>query len=154
MHRVHYVFQCILVVAVPGGGAKKVAIAFTVRQLLRKAQRLGRLVGGNAEPEENRAVRLLHVIAAHTLLPHQRTAIDCRHAFHFAAAADLHAVIPAGDAIAEVPAHRQARAAMRTTILQRLHLTILIAPHHNLFTEARDPDRRGLDFPARQHRIP
>ncbi len=154
VHRVHHVFQRVLVIAFPRGGAEEVAEAVRIGELVREGQLVRLLVRGDAKPEEDGAVRLLHVIAAYALLADQRTFIYGGHVFHFAVARHLYAVIPAGNAVPEVPAHRQARAAVRAAVLQRLHLAIFIAPDHNLLAQAGDAHRRRLHFPARQHRIP
>ena len=154
VHRVHHVFQRVLVVALPRGGAEEVAEVLRIGKFIREGQRVRLLVSGDAKPQEDSAVRLLHVIAAHALLADQRTFIHSGHVFHLAVARHLYAVIPAGDAVAEVPAHRQARAAVRTAVLQRLHLAVFVAPDHNLLAQAGDAHRRRLHFPARQHRIP
>ena len=154
MHRVHHVFQGVLVVAFPRRGTQEVAIFVAIGQLLRKVQLIRLLVGGDAKPQKNSAVRFLNAVAADALLTHQRTAVNRRDVFHFAVAGHFHAVIPAGDAIAQVPAHRQARAAVRAAVFQRLHLAVFIAPDHDLFAEAGNAHRSRLYFPARQHRIP
>jgi hypothetical protein len=154
VHRVHDVFQRVLVVAFPRGGAEEVAETVRVGELIRESQLVRLLVSGDAEPQENGAVRLLHVIAAHALLADQRAFVHGGHIFHFAIARHFHAVVPAGNTIAKVPAHRQACAAVRAAVFQRLHLAVFIAPDHNLLAEAGNPHRRGLHFPARQYRIP
>lgn len=154
VHRVHHVFQRVLVIAFPRSGAEKVAEIFGVGELVRESQRVRLLVSGDAKPQENRAVRLLHAIAAHALLADQRTFVHGGHVLHLAIARHFHAVIPAGDAVAKVPAHRQSRAAVRTAVLQRLHLAVLIAPDHNLLAQTGNAHRSRLHFPARQYRIP
>ena len=154
VHRVHHVFQCVLVIAFPRGGAEKIAVGVGVSQFVREAQFIGLLIGGNAKPKEDGPVHFLHVVAAHTLLADQRTFIHRRHILHFAVTRHFHAVIPAGDTIAQIPAHRQTRATVRTAIFQRLHLAILVAPDHNLFTQTGDPHGRRLNFPTGQHRVP
>lgn len=147
-------FSSVLVIAFPRGGAEEVAEAVRIGELVREGQFVRLLVRGDAKPEEDGAVRFLHAIAAHALLTDQRTFIHGGYVFHLAVARHLYAVIPAGNAVPEVPAHRQARAAVRAAVLQRLHLAIFIAPDHNLLAQAGDAHRRRLHFPARQHRIP
>lgn len=127
---------------------------FRVGEFIREAQFIRLLIGSDAKPQENGAVRLLHLIAAHALLADQRTFVHGGHVFHFTVARHFHAVIPAGDAVAEIPAHRQTRAAVWTAVFQRLHLTIFVAPDHNLFAQTSNAHGRRLHFPARQHRIP
>ena len=100
VHRVHHVFQRVLVVAFPRRGAQEVTVFFVVGQFLREAQFIRLLVGGDAEPQEDCPVRFLHVVAAHALLADQRAAVNRRDVFNFAVAGDFHAVIPAGDTIA------------------------------------------------------
>lgn len=99
-------------------------------------------------------MRFLDVVAAHALLAHQRTFVDRRNIFNFAIPGHFHAVIPAGDTIAEIPAHRQTGTAVRAAVFQRLQLSVLVTPHHNLFAETGNTHRSGLHFPARQNRIP
>lgn len=154
VHRVHHVFQRVLVIAFPRGGAEEVAEILRVGELIRESQLVRLLVSGNAEPQEDRAVHFLHAIAAHALLADQRTFVHGGHIFHLAVARHFHAVIPAGDAVAEVPAHRQTRAAVRAAVFQRLHLAVFIAPDHNLLAQAGNAHRSRLHFPACQHRIP
>ena len=154
MHRIHDVFQRVLVVAFPRGGTQEVAVVFGVGQLCREAQFIRLLVGCHAEPQKNSAVCFLYVVAAHALLAHQRAFIDGGDIFHFAVAGDFYTVIPAGNAVAEVPAHRQARTAVRAAIFQRLNLTVLVTPDHDLLAKTGDPHRGGLHLPAGQYRIP
>ena len=97
---------------------------------------------------------LLHVVAAHALLADQRAFVYRGHIFHLAVTRHFHAVIPAGNAVTEVPAHRQARAAVRAAVFQRLHLAVFITPDHNLLAQAGDAHRSRLHFPACQYRIP
>ena len=154
MHRVHHVFQRILVVALPRGGAQEVAVAFGISQLCRETQFIRLLVSGDAEPQENGAVCFLHVVAAYALLTDQRAFINGRDIFYFAVARDFHAVIPTGNTVAEVPAHRQTRATVRTAVFQRLNLTVLVTPDHNLLAKSGDTDRGRLHLPTGQYRIP
>ena len=99
-------------------------------------------------------MRFLYVVAAHALLPDQRAFIDSGNIFDFTIARHFNPVIPAGDTIAQVPAHRQSCTAVRAAVFQRLHLAIFVTPDHNLFAKAGNTHRRRLDFPTGQYRIP
>ncbi|MNH15220.1 hypothetical protein D3C78_922990 [compost metagenome] len=154
VHRIHHVFQCVLVITVPAGGAQEVAVGRFVRQFRREGQ-FGRFfIYGHAEIEEHRAVGLFGRIRTQAFLPHQRATIDRRHVFNRTVTADFHAVIPAGDAIAQVPAHGKPRSAMRTAIFQRVDRAFAVTPHHDLLLQARNADRVIANFPTGQHRIP
>ena len=154
MHRIHHVFQSVLVVAVPAGSAQEIAVRRFVRQLLRESQLRRRFIRRHAEIKEHRAVGFFGRVRPQAFLPHQRATIHRRHVFHRAVAADLHPVIPAGDAIAEVPSHGKPRAAVRAAVFQRVDLAFTVAPHHDLLLQTGDADRIVAHFPAGQHRIP
>src|SRR2546430_1138014 len=83
---------------------------------------------GVAEVDEDRTVRFLRGIALDRAFPHQGTFLQSGNGRHHAVAFDLDAVIPAGDAVAEVPAERQARAAVRAAVLERAEGAVLVAP--------------------------
>lgn len=84
VHRVHHVFQRVLVVAFPRCGTQEVAKFVAIGKLFRKAQLIRLLVGGDAKPQENGAMRFLNAVAANALLTHQRAAVNRRDVFHFA----------------------------------------------------------------------
>src|SRR6202008_1005239 len=73
---------------------------------------------------------------------------------HGARAVDFDAVIPACDAIAEIPAERQTCAAVRATVFERVDFAVLIAPQHDLLAESRKADGRIAYLPARRDGIP
>ncbi|MND90925.1 hypothetical protein D3C80_830270 [compost metagenome] len=154
VHRIHHVFQRVLVIAVPTGGAQEVAVGRFVRQLRREGQFSRLFIRRHAEIEEHRTVGFFGWVRAQAFLPHQRTTIDRRHVFYRTVATHFHAVIPAGDAIAQVPAHGKARTAMRAAIFQRMDRAVAVAPHHNLLLQTRNAHRVIADFPTGQHRIP
>ena len=51
-------------------------------------------------------------------------------------------LMKAGDPVTEVPAHRQARAAMGATIFDAVNHAVLVAPDNDLFAQPRQPLRQ------------
>ncbi len=153
VHRIHDVVDGVAVVHVPETGAEH--LAPVGRSELLGQFELARLgVQGIAEVEKDRAVALLDGVGAHLALLLHRAVVHRRDVDHRAAAVDLDAVVPARHAVAEVPAHGEARAAVRAAVLEGAHGAVLVAPHDDVLAETCDADRSVVHAPARQHRVP
>src|SRR5207237_7108025 len=63
------------------------------------------------------------------------------------------AVIPACQPIAQIPAHAQARAAVRAAVLECMH-RFAVSPQHNVFAKAREAKRAVFELPACADGIP
>ena len=153
MHRVHHVIHRIGPVALPVRGTQHCR-PFVGMKLLRKVEFVGLLVQLVAEPDED-AVHVFeagigfhHLVADHGTFGYGGDILDDT------VAANLHAVIPAGDAVAEVPAHRQSRTTVGTTVFNAMNRAILVAPDNDLFAKPRQALRLVCHHPACRDRPP
>ena len=153
VHRVHHVVDGIAVVATPCRDAQHGGEA-VVGQWLRRRQ-LGRLlVQGVAEPGEDGPPDFAAVIAAHRRPADQRAGLDRRDVEDRSVGADFDTVVPASQPVAEVPAERQACAAVGTAVFQCMRNAVAVAPDHDALAEPDDPERILADLPTRSDRVP
>ena len=107
-----------------------------------------------AEPQEDRAMGFGDRPGAHAALLGHRAGFDRGYIDDTALAIDLDAVVPAGHAVAQIPAQGQARATMRATILECMDVALPVTPEHDVLTQPGDAQRRLAHAPARYNRVP
>ena len=153
VHGVHHVVDGVAVVAAPVRGAEDRAPLLRAQLLgIFERHRLG--MQRIAEIGEDAAHVLEGGVGLHRPGADQRAVADRRHRDHGAGAVDLQPVIPAGQPVAEIPALRELRAAMRAAVGKHVHAALAVAPDHDALAEPHQRDRPVADHPARGDRVP
>ena len=153
VHRIHDVVDGVAIVAAPVRGAEDRTPLRRV-ELLGIVERHGLGMQLIAEIGENPAHVLEGGIGLHSLRADQGAVADRGHRENGAAAVDLQPVIPAGQAVAEVPALRELRAPMRAAVGKHVDPALSVAPDDDTLAEAHQRDRLVADHPARRDRVP
>ena len=148
------VFDGVAIVGVPGRRAENGPVLVFAGQLFRKLEITGLRVRRIAEIEKDAAADFLDRVGP-VHFPALHGAIGQRgHLENGAVGSYLHAVVPALQPVAEVPALRQPGAAVGAAILDRMHIAVLVAPEDDSLTQARDADRCFPDHPTRGYGVP
>ena len=154
VHRVGEIVEGKPVIAGPRRDAQDRA-PFRTGEFFRQGERRRLGVFGAREVDEDRVVGFLDRKTFHWPAALERAARHGRDSDHRAAAVERHAVIAAGNVVAQNLAAREFCATMRAIILEAVQLPAGVAPKHEVAPECFDCVRYArLDLHGLGHRIP
>ena len=154
MHRIGEVVVDEAMAARPAAHAEDAAPG-RIGELGRQSQLARVRLLGAREVDEHAVVRLGHRIAVDRFAAFECAARHRRHPHDGAAAVERHAVVAAGDVVAQDLAARQPRTAMRTIVFEAMHLAGVVAPQHQMAAEHLHAVRpAGLYLHRLRHHVP
>ena len=154
VHGIGEVVERIAVIAVPRRHAQD-RRPFRIVELRRQLERQRRAGASAREVDEDRIAGFGDRKALRRTAALERTVRHRRHPHDGAAAVEGHAVIAAGDVVANNLAARQPGAAMRTIILEAVEPAVAAAPQHQVASQCPHRMRPArLDLHRLRHRVP